>query len=134
MIEIPMTDDIRRYQPKVLGPFTLRQLVCSLLGVAVALPTWVLTKDMSIDNRILILAFAALPVMSCGWVKMDGLPLEMLVFRLIYFYFLTPKKRKYLSINTYKQAYDKGKASKTGKKPKKVKITYSSKKELKKYV
>ncbi len=130
MIEIPMTDDIRKYQPKVLGPFTLRQLVCSLLALLFALPFWILTSDMTIDNRILIVAFAALPVLSCGWIKMDGLPLEKLLFRILYFSVLTPKRRKYQSVNTYHSVYPRKKKTDD----KKIKITYSSKKELKKYV
>lgn len=130
MIEIPMTDDIRKYQPKILGPFTLRQLVCAILSGVVAIPVFALTKNMTIDNRILVVAFSALPVLACGWIKMDGLPLEKLLFRLIYFYMLAPKKRKYKTVNTYKSVYQKPhKVDQT----KKVKIVYSSKKELKKY-
>lgn len=128
MIEVPMTDDIRKYQPKVLGPFNFRQLFCIILAAAFALPLWGLV-DLSVDNKVLVIAIVLFPIIACGWVKLDGLPFEKLIFRLIYYYFLTPKTRKYKTENTYKKAYDKNKPE-TSKKKKKVKITYSNKSKV----
>ena len=125
MIEVPMTEDVRKYQPRVLGPFNLRQLVCIVLAASLALPLWGLF-DLETDDKILVMAIILFPIIACGWVKMDGLPFEKLLFRMIYYSILTPKKRKYVTENTYKTAYVKNKPQK----PKKVKITYSNKSKV----
>lgn len=122
MIEVPMTDDIRKYQPKILGPFTLRQLICVILAAVAAIPLWGLI-NLEISDKVLVLCAIVFPIIACGWIKMDGLPFEKLIFRMIYFYCLTPKKRKYVTENTYKQALLKNKKPQ----PKKKQITYSNK-------
>ncbi len=125
MIEVPMNDDIRKYQPKILGPFNIRQLLCMILAIVVAIPLWGLV-DMEIENKVLVICAALFPIIACGWIKMDGLPFEKLAIRIIYFHFLTPKKRKYISINTYKAALLKRRPPK----PKKKVVVYSNKNKV----
>ena len=122
MIEVPMNDDIRKYQPKVLGPFNLRQLLCMILAITVAIPLWRFI-NMEVDDKVLLMCVILLPILACGWIKMDGLPFEKLLIRMVYFYLLAPKRRKYISENTYKQALLKNKPPK----PKKKNVEYSSK-------
>ena len=128
MIEVPMTEDIRKYQPRVLGPFNLRQIVCMVIAAILAIPLWKLI-EMEMDDKIFLIVMVLLPVVACGWVQMDGLPFEKLLFRMIYYYMLTPKKRKYVTENTYKTAYNK-RNSKPDQKKKKIKITYSNKNKI----
>lgn len=122
MIEVPMTDDIRKYQPKVLGPFSLRQLVCVILAMAAAIPLWKVIP-FELSDKVLVLCIIVLPILACGRAKMDGLPFEKLIFRILYFYLLVPRKRKYKTENTYKQALLKRKKPKK----KKAQVDYSGK-------
>ena len=151
MIEVQMTDDIRKYETKTLGPFTTRQVICFIIAAVITIPIAALT-DFEWDNKMLLVLVLSVPIVACGYVKMDGAYFEILALRLIYFFFLTPKKRKYVRKNTYKklqEAVEKSeKKAKLGKltesqrkayqkheeaKKKKVNIKYSNKKELKIY-
>lgn len=150
MIEVQMTDDIRKYETKALGPFTARQIICIIIAAIVVLP--LIFLDIPWDNRMLIMLFVAVPIVSCGYVKMDGMYFEVLVFRFLYYFFLTPKKRKVVRKNTFREwakEYEalekKKKLSKLTKKQqeaykkheidkkKKKNIKYSTKKEYKIY-
>lgn len=128
MIEVPMTNDIRKYKPKLIGPLTLRQLICTILGLSYSVPI-ALSLNAGWDTKVLVLLILAAPVVACGWVNMDGLPLEVLAVRLIYFYFLAPPKRIYSFINAYRKGLPKKKKGNKNKHP----VTYSNKKDFKIY-
>ena len=95
MIEVEMTDDIRKFETKTIGPFTTRQVICILIGVAYALPIG-LAIPTTMDNKIFIAILLAMPAVMCGFVKIDGMPFEALVARMLYTYVLTPPHRKYI--------------------------------------
>lgn len=138
MIEVEMTDDIRKYDTKLLGPFSKRQLVCSVIALAYSVPIGLLLPINGLGNRIITIFFLAVPVLSCGWFKMDGAPLEVVVMRMIYMYFLTPAKRKYIKTCTFHEAMkqmdkeeEKNRISKMSKKDQK---SYEKKKKNKPFV
>ena len=86
--------DIRKYEVRVAGPFTKRQLIYLLISILYALPIAINLPIMWV-NKITAGCFIAMPGFVCGYVKIDGTPLEIFVLRLIYKFFLTPAKRKY---------------------------------------
>lgn len=96
MIEVEMTDDIRKYETKTVGPFTTRQLICIIIGAAYSIPIGLLLP-VSTDNKVLIIILLMLPAFACGFVKMDGMHFETLAARMLYMYVLTPAHRKYVS-------------------------------------
>lgn len=106
MINVMMTDDIRKYETKQFGPFTTRQMVCVMLGLAIGIPIGFAVPT-SISNRVLIMAILATPIIAAGYVKMDGMKFEVIICRFIYAMLLTPKKRKYKSENTYRIKLDR---------------------------
>ena len=149
-VNVQMSDDIRKYETKTVGPFTTRQLVCILIAFAYSIPIGILLP-ISISNKILVITFLAAPVILCGYVKMDGTNFETLVIRYIYTHFLTPPKRKYISPISFreqmtqqeerlkkerikKMSPEKKKAflEKEKKKKKKI-VTYSDKAQFKIY-
>ena len=101
MIEVEMSDDIRKFETKFLGPFTMRQTVCTAIALLYAVPIAALI-NVSIDNKVLIGFILAAPALGCGFIKFGGMPLEVFFIRVFYMYFLTPSKRKCKSVNTYK--------------------------------
>lgn len=130
MIEVQMTDDIRKFEPKTIGPFTTRQVICFLIAAVISIPIAFLT-DLAIDNKIILVLVLGIPIAACGYVKMDGAYFEVLSIRLIYFWFLTPKKRIYKRNNRYKE-YIKA-LEKKEKDAKFAKLTESQKKAYRKY-
>ena len=147
MIKVQMTDDIRKYETKIIGPFTGRQATCVGIGLVVGFviaslipTTW--------DNKLVIALFLAMPIWICGWIKVSDTPLEIFIIRIIYTFVLTPTKRKYKvkhwlkeDIEKYDKKVEKARLSKMSsseqkkyknKKANKV-IKYSKKKEYKVY-
>lgn len=103
-IEVEMTEDIRKYDVKVIGPFNARQLACTLIGIACAVPGVLIPK--SIDGKIIFGIICAAPAMLCGWVKYCGMHFETMFFRFLYLLVLTPKKRLYKRKNSYRAFVD----------------------------
>lgn len=128
MVEVEMAVDIRKFEPKSVGPFTLRQAVCIALPLVYGVPFAVFVKSISIDTRILIAMMIMAPIWMCGFVKLDGQPLEIYAMRYIYFSFLTPRKRKYSRENKWKKLY-----SELEKEEKNEMLKGLSKKELAQY-
>lgn len=135
MIEIEMSKDIREFAPKVMGPFTLRQIICLLLAVVIALPILLLLTNMEFTNRMIIAAVAATPVLACGWVDFFGMPLEKFVVHIIKTSVITPTKRKYVVKNEFAESAEqikldeiRSKAKETGKNPEKEVAKYIKKK------
>jgi hypothetical protein len=111
MIDVEMSDDIRKYETKTFGPFTTRQIACIGIGAAFAIPVGMLLPIEDISNRILVIAVLLMPFILCGYVKMDGTNFEVIALRWLYLYVLTPAKRKLVQPNVYKEkvAADKAK-------------------------
>ncbi len=102
-VEVEMSDDIRKYETKTIGPFTTRQAVCTGIALLYSIPIGVFAP-VEIDNKILIILVVALPVILAGYIKMDGATFEILLLRLAYWKFLSPPKRKYKTPNTFHEA------------------------------
>ena len=100
MIEVEMSDDIRKYNTKVWGPFTKRQLICIAIGLAYSTPI-ALLMPVSMDNKLLIWVILILPALISGYATLDGAAMEVLLLRVIYLYFLTPARRKCIQKNLF---------------------------------
>ena len=147
MVEVEMSDDIRKFENKVVGGLTKRQLISVAIGVGLGAPLGIFVPG-GITVKVLLVAFVALPALLCGWVKMDGMPLEILAIRAVYSNILCPRKRKLKSVNPWRKAltkYEKNlenhKLSKMSpqkraaylKRKKNRAVTYSMKKQYKVY-
>ena len=70
MIELEVPKDIRRYEAKLFGPFTTRQLICFVIACVVAfLALKVLGTLMPQDYAFFFIIIIDLPVLLCGWFK-----------------------------------------------------------------
>lgn len=128
MIQVQVPKDIRKFQTKAIGPFTLRQVVCLILGIVPAVLVAILVP-LGIEYKILIGMIFAIPIWLCGFLKIDGATPEVYVIRLIYKYFLTSPKRKVKYENTYREAFKSLK-----KKEEKEKLLQMTVKERKRYI
>lgn len=103
-IELDIPKDIMAYDTKLVGPLSLRQLVCGvpMVGIMVLFNV-ALTKYISSDVAIFAGLLGALPFMLCGWVKVQGLPFEKFVMSTAKSMFLAPAKRKYVIENSFEE-------------------------------
>lgn len=134
MIEVKMTDDIRKRDTKAVGPFSFRQIVCIIIGASYAVPIAVaIPADITV--KILIGLVLASPAALCGFIRLNREPFEIVLIRWVYKHLLTPCKRKTKSGDPYfrelKRIRTRKEMKSNGKKKKEV--TYSGKKSLKVY-
>ena len=92
MLEIPMSQNIKDFDPIVVGPFTLRQIVCVAISCTYGIPlAFIIPIDISI--RMLIVTALMFPVIACGWVKIQGKHLEKFIILIVKNGILYPKRR-----------------------------------------
>lgn len=100
MLEIEMSRDIKDFQPKVAGPFTIRQIVCMSISLSYGLPLFFMLSG-DIVTRLMITLFAMAPVLLCGWLKVYDEPFERFIKIIIYNKFVKPVNRKYKIKNEF---------------------------------
>ena len=100
MIEVNMAQDIREYSPKILGPFTLRQIICLAIAFSYGIPIMLLVP-LGFVPRVLIGALCMLPVLLCGWITFYRIPLEKFVFKYVLPAIFGNTKLKYKTENTF---------------------------------
>lgn len=128
MITVEMPQDIRKFEPKFMGNFTLRQTVCIGIGAIIALPVAALIP-VSIMTKFVIAMVIIIPFLLAGWMKPEGMHFEIFAMRMIYYNFLTPKIRKVKIRNSYRISYENVLKAKENKKLKAM-----SDRERKKYL
>ena len=104
MITVEMSDDIRKYENKTVGPFTTRQAVCLTAGFVVGLIAAAIAP-LPTDGRLALLLGFLTPFIICGYVKMDGSYFETIAANMLYLYVLTPAKRKNLQKSEFMEDY-----------------------------
>ena len=102
MIEVEIPKDIRQYEAKLIGPFTLRQTIFFVAGCAFAIPTFNIVYHIStMDVAAFMCMIVATPFLAFGWVKVYGMPLEKFIKTAFISNVLSPKHRKYKTENTF---------------------------------
>ena len=109
MIEVEMSKDIRSFQPKLIGPLTKRQLICSAIGLAYGVPAFFLLKSLGVTDvtlRVVICVVLMAPPFLCGWIHLYGMSLEKFMIHVIKIMFFKPRIRKYEVKNAYEEFAD----------------------------
>lgn len=120
MIEGEILNDIKGYEPKFIGPLTLRQTACIGLATITSLPIGFLTGQVFINEiAITIGGIVGVPFMICGFWKPYGIPFEKFAKQFIKMQILAPKNRKYKTENYYESFMPKDNNSLTKKELKK---------------
>lgn len=97
MIETKVPKDIRVYETKIIGPFSLRQAVCFLLLIFLDILIYsfmINPFSISADYAVYLLCLVDIPVAAFGFVKVMGVPLEKYLASVIKSSFLSPAGRK----------------------------------------
>jgi len=102
MIEREIPKDIRKYESKFVGPFTLRQTICVVIAAVCSLLTYNTVGKLFIqDVRAFLCFVSAVPGVAFGWIKPYGMSLENFLQVVIITMFLAPTKRVYKTINLH---------------------------------
>ena len=109
MIEIEIPQDIRKYEAKLIGPFTTRQLLCTIglvIGCVISYKaaTSLFGSDSSL--RTIFPMIVAIPFGLVGFYKPYGMPFEKFAKSVFVSMFLAPTKRLYKIKNTHDE-FDK---------------------------
>lgn len=104
MIEIQVTKEITDFEPKLIGPFTVRQTICLALGlpicyVVIRYLSPYLTRDVALFFCCIPAAFA----WAFGWYKPYGMKMEQFLRAVYVTRFLAPIHRRYKTANTVEQ-------------------------------
>lgn len=79
IVQIP--DDVCDYEPKLIGHFTTRQLICIIIAFAavagIFIPLFLTTHDENISA--LPACLAGVPIITFGFIKRDGLYMEQIL-------------------------------------------------------
>lgn len=108
MIEVEIPKDIRQYESKVVGPLTVRNLVCLVCGSVIAVPVYMIIKDLvPTDLCIFVSLLCFAPFALCGWIKIYGMPFEQFFMSFLYSSVLAPSNRKYKTKNIFEEDLEK---------------------------
>ena len=100
MLQTTIPKDIRKYEAKLVGPFSTRQTILFVIACVIAYITQGLFKN------TIACFIAASPAIAFGWVKVYGQSLEQFIKSAFISNFVAPNKRKYKTVNTFRSATD----------------------------
>ena len=100
MIEIRITKDLGDYNPKVAGPFTLRQLICLVIGSPICyFIIRYLSPFLTIDIAAFFCIIPAGLAYAFGWAKPYGMKMEQFIGSVFVNRVLAPATRRYKTEN-----------------------------------
>lgn len=102
MIEVPIPQDIREFEPTFIGPLTLRHFVCLCAIVGATYGGYFIEKAMGIDPMDApVFMLPAIPFGLIGWFKPYGMKFEKFVAKAYDDNYACPTKRIYKIENTW---------------------------------
>jgi len=106
MLVAQIPKDIRKYDAKLVGPFTARQLVCFIGGTAASYGCYKLLGAALGGSTFTVCSLFAVPFILVGWIKPYGMAFEKFFKSAFISTVLAPRNRKYKTKNFYAQAAD----------------------------
>lgn len=102
-ISVRIPDEVRTYKEKIIAGLTARQLICSILAIGICAPLYYFGRNyISEDVLSWIIIIIGLPLLSVGFLKFHGLPMEKFFVAWFKFEWLYPRKRTYKIENVYR--------------------------------
>ena len=102
MIEIRITKEIGNFEPKFLGPFTMRQIVCLGIGLPICYFIYQTTAPyLPSDFAGFLCAIPAGIAALFGWCKPYGMKTEKFIKSIAVNILMAPTHRRYKTKNTH---------------------------------
>lgn len=104
MIAVRIPEEIRKYKEKIAFGLTARQLICTIATFVVCVPLyWYGRGFMQEDILAWIIILIAVPLEAVGFVKINGMPMEKFAVAALKFEVLYPRKRKFKTLNVWRE-------------------------------
>ena len=101
-MEIKVNKEIRKYQESLFFGLSIRQFICSLLAVSVAVGIYFLLRlPLGEETVSWVCILAAAPIAAAGFFNYNGLNLERFLWAWIKSEFLCAGRRKFVAVNYY---------------------------------
>lgn len=121
MVEIRIPKEIRQFKEKLFFGLNLRQLICSIIAIAINVPLYWFGKDyIGADTASWIVILIAIPIFMIGFFSYNGMTFEQFVKAMLQTELIYPQKRKYKTVNLFdvtnkfKEKTEEGKKNVTG--------------------
>ena len=102
MIIMPVPKDIRKFEPKFLGPFSKRQTFAVVpAGLIAGMLFFSLVNVISQEILIGLIGVIDIPILACGFLDMYGMPLYVYAKEVAINKILAPRYRPYATENTF---------------------------------
>lgn len=103
IIHVRIPKEIRDYKEKLIFGLSIRQIVSTIVGLGLAIPTYLIGKNYLPEDIIAIIAMIiAAPFAAIGYIKRNGMVFEKYFVTMLKFYFLYPSKTVYKSENYFR--------------------------------
>lgn len=97
MVETKVPKDVRSYKTKIIGPFSLRQIICIVAAVIFDAILYFLSQaigiELTMEVVIYVVMFLDLPILAF-MLTPQGMPMEQYLLKVIFANFTKPSKRK----------------------------------------
>ena len=94
MIKADIPQDIREYKEQFFFGLNLRQLVCAVLMLLLAVGTFLIGhKFIRTDILMYILVIEVAPIAAVGFLKYNGMGFEKIAAKVIEFYFSNQRRK-----------------------------------------
>lgn len=104
MIVARIPEEIRKYKEKIVFGLTARQLIASIVAVAVCVPLyWYGRKFISEDILSWLIIIIAVPLAAIGFFRFNGMPMEKFIVAFLKYELLFPQKRKFKTENAFRE-------------------------------
>lgn len=103
-IEIRINKEIGNFEPKFVGPFTIRQAVCLLIGAPICFFIYKFTAPViTADLAGFLCTIPAAAAVAIGWVKPYGMKMEKFIQSVFINRVVAPANRRYKTENHHEK-------------------------------
>ena len=119
MIAVRIPEEIRKYKEKLAFGLTARQIISSVLALAICVPLyWYGREVIPEDILAWLVILIAVPLVAIGFISVNGLPMEKYFVVWMKFEVLYPRKRRFYTDNAFREWQNKAIAEEIPKKKK----------------
>lgn len=102
MAYVQVPKDLTKVKNKVAFNLTKRQIICILMGAALGIPFYFLTRNtLGTSNAATGMVILMLPTFLFAMYEKDGMHLEQILFNIIRVKILRPSVRRYETVNLF---------------------------------
>ena len=104
MLTVRIPKEIRTYKEKIAFNLNARQIIAAIITLAICIPLYFYGRNILSDDFLTwLIILIAIPLLSIGFLKVNGLPAERFFIVWLKYELLHPRKRKYSTVVAYRE-------------------------------